>query len=221
MIHSKIRSKSIPNPLQIAPTCLACLAVILALFAMASLATPAPATETATEAAPDAAPDAAAGPFDWPQYRGPEGDGHHPAASFPTNWPKDGLEVAWSTPLGKGYSGVTAVDGVLYTQYSKDGDEFLAAYDAASGEQKWQLRLDKERPDQFGDGPRSTPTLDGGLIYAVSAFGHLWAVILSHAIAFRVHGTPRIAAIAQVPLAALMVAYTVFGLWLLSTPTGA
>jgi hypothetical protein len=50
---------------------------------------------------------------------------------------------------------------------------------------------------------------------------HLWAVILSHAIAIRVHGTPRRAAISQAPLAALMVAYTVFGLWLLSTPTGA
>ena len=51
--------------------------------------------------------------------------------------------------------------------------------------------------------------------------GHLWAVILAHAIAIRVQGTPRRAAISQVPLAALMVAYTVFGLWLLSTPTGA
>jgi hypothetical protein len=59
------------------------------------------------------------------------------------------------------------------------------------------------------------------LVAGAIVIGHLWAVILSHAIAFRVHGSPRIAAVALVPLAALMVAYTVFGLWLLSTPTGA
>lgn len=59
------------------------------------------------------------------------------------------------------------------------------------------------------------------LVAGAIVIGHLWAVILSHAIAIRLHDTPRRAAISQVPLAALMVAYTVFGLWLMSTPTGA
>ncbi len=49
---------------------------------------------------------------------------------------------------------------------------------------------------------------------------HVWAVVLSHAIALRRCGDPRRAALSQAPMAALMVAYTVFGLWLLSTPTG-
>ncbi len=59
------------------------------------------------------------------------------------------------------------------------------------------------------------------LVAGVIVIGHLWAVVLAHAIALRLHDTPRRAANSQVPLAALMVAYTVFGLWLLSTPTGA
>jgi hypothetical protein len=50
--------------------------------------------------------------------------------------------------------------------------------------------------------------------------GHLLAVILAHALAFRIAGNARTAAISQVPLAILMVGYTVFGLWLLSSPTG-
>jgi len=50
--------------------------------------------------------------------------------------------------------------------------------------------------------------------------GHLWAVILSHTIAIRLHASPRRAGLSQAPLAAMMVAFTVFGLWLLSTPTG-
>ena len=59
------------------------------------------------------------------------------------------------------------------------------------------------------------------LVAGVIVIGHLWAVVLAHGIAARLHDTPRRVAISQILLAALMVAYTVFGLWLLSTPTGA
>ncbi|MBU2704273.1 hypothetical protein Ga0466249_005434, partial [Sporomusaceae bacterium BoRhaA] len=50
--------------------------------------------------------------------------------------------------------------------------------------------------------------------------GHVMAVLAAHAIAGRLHGTAAASALSQAPLAALMVGYTVFGLWLLSTPTG-
>ncbi|HEU4987504.1 MAG TPA: hypothetical protein VFT89_10610, partial [Rhizobiaceae bacterium] len=49
--------------------------------------------------------------------------------------------------------------------------------------------------------------------------GHVLAVIIAHVIACRIHGSQRDAMISQIPLAALMVGYTVFGLWLLSSPT--
>ncbi|MEO3387303.1 hypothetical protein [Mesorhizobium sp. CAU 1741] len=49
--------------------------------------------------------------------------------------------------------------------------------------------------------------------------GHLLAVLVAHAIAYRIHRDARIAALSQAPLALLMVLYTVFGLWLLSSPT--
>ena len=50
--------------------------------------------------------------------------------------------------------------------------------------------------------------------------GHMLAVLTAHQLAFRLHRTPRAAFASQLPLTLLMVAYTVFGLWLLSTPTG-
>ncbi|MDZ5699319.1 hypothetical protein [Chelativorans sp. M5D2P16] len=49
--------------------------------------------------------------------------------------------------------------------------------------------------------------------------GHVLAVVLAHAIAFRLHGSARRAALSQLPITVLMIGYTVFGLWLLSTPT--
>ncbi|GLS30034.1 hypothetical protein SAMN04488498_104260 [Mesorhizobium albiziae] len=49
--------------------------------------------------------------------------------------------------------------------------------------------------------------------------GHVLAVLIAHMLAARLHASPKSAALSQAPLAFLMVAYTVFGLWLLSTPT--
>lgn len=48
--------------------------------------------------------------------------------------------------------------------------------------------------------------------------GHVAAVALAHALALRHFGGTRRAVLSQVPLALLMVLYTVLGLWLLSTP---
>ncbi|MGY6708175.1 MAG: hypothetical protein ACXIVF_07590 [Rhizobiaceae bacterium] len=49
--------------------------------------------------------------------------------------------------------------------------------------------------------------------------GHLMAIAMAHVIAYRIHGNGRDAALSQVALAFLMVFYTAFGLWLLSSPT--
>jgi hypothetical protein len=50
------------------------------------------------------------------------------------------------------------------------------------------------------------------------ALGHIIGIVIAHLIAMRLSPTPRQAILSQVPLAALMVFYTGFGLWLLSTP---
>ena len=49
--------------------------------------------------------------------------------------------------------------------------------------------------------------------------GHMLAVLVAHGLAWRLHPVPSRAALSQLPLTVLMIAYTVFGLWLLSTPT--
>ncbi|MFD2259232.1 hypothetical protein [Chelativorans composti] len=49
--------------------------------------------------------------------------------------------------------------------------------------------------------------------------GHVLAVMLAHLVAWRLHGSARRATISQIPMALLMIGYTVFGLWLLSTPS--
>ena len=51
--------------------------------------------------------------------------------------------------------------------------------------------------------------------------GHIVAVAVAHRLALELLPDPRRAALSQVPVSALMVLYTLFGLWLLASPTGA
>ncbi|CDX27080.1 conserved membrane hypothetical protein [Mesorhizobium sp. ORS 3324] len=57
--------------------------------------------------------------------------------------------------------------------------------------------------------------LQAGVIIA----GHVLAVLVAHGLAWRLHPRPSRATLSQLPLTLLMIAYTIFGLWLLATPT--
>lgn len=115
-------------------------------------------------------------PADWPQFRGPNRDGISTETGLLKTWPAGGPQVLWKAPLGSGFSASTIVDGRLFTQFGQGKDEFAAAIDTATGKELWRVRTDTERKDQFGDGPRSTPTVDGDRLFVVSALGKLYAL---------------------------------------------
>src|SRR5262245_12855690 len=51
---------------------------------------------------------------DWPQFRGPAGDGHAQAKNLPTTW-NESTNVAWKTEIpGKGWSSPSLVKDRLY-----------------------------------------------------------------------------------------------------------
>ena len=54
----------------------------------------------------------------------------------------------------------------------------------------------------------------GGIVVA-----HVVAVVIAHILAVRQAETTRSAILSQIPMTALMIGYTIFGLWLLSSPT--
>lgn len=112
---------------------------------------------------------------DWPQYRGAGRDGRS-GEKIAKAWPAGGPKVLWRSALGSGYSGIAVAAGKAYTLFGTGGDEVLAAYDAASGKEQWRVRVDRDRYDEMGSGPRSTPTVDGSMVYALGASGKLFAV---------------------------------------------
>jgi len=120
---------------------------------------------------------------DWPQFRGARRDGQSTETGLLDAWPEGGPRQVWRQPIGEGYSEVVVVGNRLYTLYAKEVDgeakEFAAAFDAASGNELWRVALGKRFDNEFGNGPRSTPTVDGDRMYVLNATGDFAALALS------------------------------------------
>lgn len=115
---------------------------------------------------------------DWPQWRGPKRDGISQEKNLLKTWPKEGPKRLWQVKdVGFGYGSVAVAAGRIYLVGNKGLDnEFVAARDAKDGKPLWSTRIGKVgNPDQQPNypGARSTPTLDGKLLYALGSEGDL------------------------------------------------
>jgi outer membrane protein assembly factor BamB len=110
---------------------------------------------------------------DWPQWLGPARNGSSPEKGLLTDWPATGPNVLWKVPGGDGYSSVAVVGNRAYTLVQRDGGEWVVALDAASGKEQWAKKIAAAFKNSYGNGPRSTPAIDGGLVYVQSVTGPL------------------------------------------------
>ena len=118
---------------------------------------------------------------DWPQWLGPERNGVSGETGLMQSWPATGPVVQWRVPLGKGFSGISIADGRIYTMYAAAGDEYAICLDAQTGEKIWRHRTGPYyKESQGGDGPRSTPTVDGATVYVLSATGNIYSLTTAH-----------------------------------------
>jgi outer membrane protein assembly factor BamB len=113
---------------------------------------------------------------DWPQWRGPNRDGISKETGILKTWPAEGPKVLWKSPIGEGYSSVAISQGRIYTMDSKGEDEFIVCLDMGSGKELWRTRTESVFYNDQGNGPRSTPTVDGSMVYAIGANGMLVAL---------------------------------------------
>lgn len=113
---------------------------------------------------------------DWPRFRGPGGDGVSTETGLLREWPDNGPKVVWRVDLGGGYSGISVAAGRVYTMFADGSDEFAICFGADSGREIWRRLTDVNFTDMHGSGPRSTPTVDGEVVYVLSAKGKLHAL---------------------------------------------
>ncbi|MFM8734165.1 MAG: PQQ-binding-like beta-propeller repeat protein [Pirellulales bacterium] len=126
---------------------------------------------------------------DWPQWQGPGRDGVWRERGLVDSMPSGGLPVAWRVPVAGGYAGPAVADGRVYladfviregeiVNAPNDrtvlvGTERLLCIDAATGATIWTHGRDRRYSISYASGPRCTPTVTDGRVYALGAEGDL------------------------------------------------
>ena len=114
---------------------------------------------------------------DWPQWRGKNRDGVSVEKGLMKTWPQGGPALAWTAKgAGEGYSSFSVVGGKVYTLGARSGTEYVMAFDEATGKKLWEVANGARFSNDRGDGPRATPTINGGTVYAYGASGDLSAL---------------------------------------------
>jgi outer membrane protein assembly factor BamB len=110
---------------------------------------------------------------DWPQWRGPKRDGVSAETNLLAAWPDDLLtrRKVWEQPVGEGYSSLAVAAGRAYTLMQDGDQEAVVCWDAETGKELWRYRYPARFIDRQGNGPRSTPAVDGDYVYTVGATG--------------------------------------------------
>ena len=111
---------------------------------------------------------------DWPQWRGPNRDGHSAETGLLKEWPAGGPKELWrATGAGTGFSSFSASNNKLFTLGARGNVEYVIAFDASTGNRLWEVPNGQRFRNDMGDGPRSTPTVDGDRVYAFGGTGEL------------------------------------------------
>jgi outer membrane protein assembly factor BamB len=108
---------------------------------------------------------------DWPQWRGPHRDGVSTETDILRQWPKDGPKALWEAKVGEGFASVVVVNDRAFTIFQDGDNESVVSWEAETGKECWRFSYPRRYLNSFGNGPRSTPSVDGEFIYTVGGTG--------------------------------------------------
>lgn len=112
---------------------------------------------------------------DWPQFLGPNYDSSSPEVGIRKDWSAGKLPLLWSREVGTSY-GIGSVAAGRYLQFERIGDaERLTCLHAETGELLWSSDQPVRYEDMYGynNGPRTSPTIVGNLVYTLGVAGQL------------------------------------------------
>ena len=129
---------------------------------------------------------------EWPQWRGPRGDGTWQGPPIKTSWPQTGLKKLWEQEIGGGYGGISVSNRKLYLmdrpvtspaeqekaegihghRADRQNIERVLCFDALTGKQLWahSYPATYDKLD-YGNGPRVAPTVIDNRVYTLGTMG--------------------------------------------------
>jgi outer membrane protein assembly factor BamB len=97
-----------------------------------------------------------------------------PETGLLQQWPSSGPPVRWTAQnLGTGYGSVSIAGDRVFVQGLRDRQSIVSAVSLSDGRNLWSKNLGAGGQNDRGDGPRSTPTVDGDRIYVLTENGDL------------------------------------------------
>lgn len=114
-------------------------------------------------------------PGDWPQFRGPNGDGIVSPGNIRRDWSDGPPQPVWKQRVGPAWTSFTIVDGLVFTQMQIAEDECVVCYEMETGQEVWVHKDEGVRfhEERAGTGPMGTPLFYRGRLYTLGAMGHL------------------------------------------------
>ncbi len=114
---------------------------------------------------------------DWPQWRGPERTDVSKETGLMRTWPSGGPRLLWTfADAGSSMSGPAIVGDRLYTMGADERNDYIFALDLNTQKKVWSTPISGRFVNDWGDGPRGTPTVDGNHVYGISGAGVLICV---------------------------------------------
>ncbi|MCX6277736.1 MAG: PQQ-like beta-propeller repeat protein [Bacteroidetes bacterium] len=104
------------------------------------------------------------------QWRGPNRDGIFPGNNLPDQWTADGPAMLWSAEgIGKGYSSAVSDGKNIFVTGMKEKMDVMTCL-SMDGKILWQTPIGEAWNGPFPE-TRTTPTVDGDRVYAISGGG--------------------------------------------------
>lgn len=119
-------------------------------------------------------------PHDFSRFLGPAGDASLPATApaLDPAWTKPHPPVeAWRRPIGAGWSGFATFGDHAVTLEQRGDEEIVSCLSLSTGAPEWHVAVKARHQTVLGGtGPRSTPTIEAGVVYAAGATGWLHVI---------------------------------------------
>ncbi|MGA2033078.1 MAG: PQQ-binding-like beta-propeller repeat protein [Thermoguttaceae bacterium] len=111
---------------------------------------------------------------DFPEFLGPGRRLCVSGVRLARDWKAQPPQLLWRQEIGAGWSGFSVVGRHALTMEQRGPAEMVTCYALATGRLEWSYcYAARFETVPAGTGPRATPTIDEGLVYALGATGHL------------------------------------------------